>query len=284
MTVPRRKRLPIITLTTDFGTEDVFVGVMKGVILGINRAACIVDLSHAVPPQSVETGALLLRLALPYFPAGTIHVAVVDPGVGTTRRAVAVETASGVLVGPDNGLLAPAAEQAGIKRLIECTDRTYWLPSVGPTFHGRDIFAPIAAHLSRGLPIERIGCTGPPLAPLVLPLPQLERNPERLLIRGEVISVDRFGNLLTNVAAHDLEAFPRQHLSVSIAGRTIHGLVSTYAAVREGELLALLDSWGLLEIAQRNGSARERLGVGRSAPVVITACRSNDSDSPTTSK
>jgi S-adenosylmethionine hydrolase len=274
------KQHPIITLMTDFGTDDVFIGVMKGVILGINPAVRIVDLTHAVPPQSVEIGALLLRLALPYFPNGTIHVAVVDPGVGTARRAVAVETASGVLLGPDNGLLAPAAEQAGIRRLIDCTNQSYWLPRVTSTFHGRDIYAPVAAHLSLGVAPDCLGQAGAMLTPLALPIAQREQDGERVQIRGKVIWVDRFGNLLTNVTAQDIGAFPRQELSVSIGDVVIHGLVSAYAAVPGGELLVLVNSWGLLEIARRNGSAGEHVGVGSGASVVVTVWPTVKSDAP----
>jgi hypothetical protein len=261
----------MITLMTDFGIDDVFIGVMKGVILGINPAVRIVDLTHAVPPQSVEIGALLLRLAVSYFPKGTIHVALVDPGVGTECRPVAVETASGFLIGPDNGLLAPAAEQAGIRQIIECTNRSYWLPCVGPTFHGRDIYAPIAAHLSRGVTPESIGQAGAPLTPLALPVAKRVRGPKRVEIRGKVVWVDHFGNLVTNITANDVKAFPRQELSVSIGNVVIDDFVSAYAAVPEGDLLALLNSWGLLEIALRNGSAAERVGAGRGAAVVVTA-------------
>lgn len=279
-----RKQPPIITLTTDFGTDDIFIGVMKGVILGINPAARIVDLSHAIPPQSLEVGALLLRLAVPYFPSDTIHVAIVDPGVGTARRAVVVETTSAVLVGPDNGLLAPAAEQAGFKRLIECTDRRYWLSCPGPTFHGRDIYAPVAAYLSRGVAPERVGQPSAPLAPLALPLARHEQDGGRAVVRGEVIYIDHFGNLLTNITAKDIEVFPSRGLSVSIDNVVIHGLASAYATVPEGELLALANSWGLLEIARRNGSAREQLGVGRGTPVLVTAWPTENSNSPTTAK
>jgi len=270
VTVAPRKQQPIITLTTDFGADDIFVGVMKGVILRINPAVRVIDLTHAVPPQSVEMGALLLRLAVPYFPAGTIHVAVVDPGVGSARRSVVVETESGILVGPDNGLLAPAAEQAGIKRLVECTNQSYWLPHLGATFHGRDIYAPVAAHLSCGVALESVGEFCAPLTPLALPLAKREQVGEQIQIRGTVVWVDRFGNLITNIAAQDIEAFPPQELSVSIADTVIDGLVSAYAAVPDGELLALLNSWGLVEIARRNGSAGEHVGVGTGAPIVVT--------------
>jgi len=278
--MPGAKQQPIITLTTDFGTDDVFIGVMKGVILGINPAVRIVDLTHAVPPQSVEIGALLLRLAVPYFPDGTIHVAVVDPGVGTARRAIAVETASGVLIGPDNGLLAPAAEQVGIKRLTECTNRSYWLPRVGSTFHGRDIYAPVAAHLSLGVAPDRLGQAGASLTPLALPVAQHEQDGERVRVRGKVIWVDHFGNLLTNVTAKDIEVFPSQELSVSIGDVVIDGLVSAYAAVPGGKLLVLVNSWGLLEIARRNGSAGKHVGVGSGASVVVTVWPTAKSDAP----
>jgi S-adenosylmethionine hydrolase len=266
---------PIITLTTDFGTDDIFVGVMKGVILGINPQVRIVDLTHAIPPQSIELGALLLRLAAPYFLAGTIHVAVVDPGVGTARPAICIETGAGFLVGPDNGLLAPAAEHAGVKRVIACTDSSYWLPPGGPTFHGRDVFAPVAAHLSRGVPPARLGAVQPSMTPLPLPPVEREHPATGLALRGRVIHVDGFGNLFTNITASDIEDFPHQRLSVSIANTVLSGLTASYAAVPEGGLLVLLNSWGLLEIAQRNGSAHQRIGADRGETVTVWATPEN---------
>ncbi len=272
------RQAPIITLTTDFGTDDVFVGVMKGVMLGINPAARIVDLTHGIPPQAVNVGALLLRLALPYFPPHTIHVAVVDPGVGSSRRPVCVETSRGILVGPDNGLLAPVAALAGNARVVECTERAFWLPTIGSTFHGRDVFAPVAAHLSAGVTLDRIGRPGGTLAPLTLPQVRLDTEPAAggraaRRLRGEVLHADRYGNLITNVTAADLEGFPASDVSVSIAGTVLRGLVSTYSAVPEHTLLALVDSWGLLEIAERNGSARERVGAGSGTAVLVTTWR-----------
>jgi hypothetical protein len=275
VTVTRSVPPPLVTLTTDFGTDDVFVGVMKGVIAGIAPDARMVDLTHGVPPQAVEIGALLLRLALPYFPAGTIHVAVVDPGVGSARRPVCVETGCGILVGPDNGLLAPAATAAGVLQVVECTNREFWRPVVGPTFHGRDVFAPVAGHLAAGVPLARIGRTAPPLAPLALPTAERRAGASH----GCVIHVDRFGNLITNVTAADLEGFPPQELSVSIAGTVLRGLVTSYSAVPEGAMLALVNSWGLLEVAVRNGSAQARTGSSRGAPVVVTTCPSPSSGS-----
>lgn len=256
----------IISLLTDFGTQDGFVGIMKGVILGINPSVAIVDLSHEVPPQDILTGALILRNAIPFFPPGTIHVAVVDPGVGSTRRALIVETATALLVGPDNGLLSMAAPPEFVQRVIHLTNHRYFLPHVSHTFHGRDLFAPVAAHLSRGVPLEDFGAVGTTMEQLTLPV--VAHAPHQ--ITGSVIAVDRFGNIVTNITAADLLPFPTESLSVSIGSVQIHGLASTYASVPVGTVTVLLNSWGMLEIAVRNGSAAQRLGVQRGAAVAIT--------------
>ena len=266
-----RPQPPIITLTTDFGTDDSFAGVTKGVTLGIKPGACIVDITHAVPAQAIDAGAFLLRLAVPYFPRGTIHVAVVDPGVGGDRPAVCVQTDAGIFVGPDNGVLFPAAEQAGIRSVVTCTEEKYWLARHGSTFDGRDVFAPVAAHLSRGVLPRRLGSSGAALRRLALPRPRQEESDAGVRIRGQGIHTDRFGTLLTNITAPGLSAFPTRELSVCIAGAAIAGLASSYGAAGEGNLLALLDSWGVLEIAEQNGSARDRLGVGAGASVVVNA-------------
>jgi S-adenosyl-L-methionine hydrolase (adenosine-forming) len=256
---------PIIALLTDFGTQDGFVGILKGVILGINPSVSIVDLSHEVQPQDILAGALILRSALPFFPPGTIHVAVVDPGVGSTRRAIIVETATALLVGPDNGLLSVAAPPESVQRVIHLTNSRYFLPRVSQTFHGRDIFAPVAAHLSRGVPAEDFG---PPVAHMErLALPVVEHASHK--VTGSVIALDRFGNIVTNITAADLLPFPMEHLSVSIGTVHIHGLASTYASVSVGAVTALFNSWGMLEIAVRNGSAAQQLGVQRGNAVVV---------------
>lgn len=256
----------IISLLTDFGTQDGFVGIMKGVILGITPSVTIVDLSHEVPPQDILTGALILRSAIGFFPPGTIHVAVVDPGVGSTRRALMVETATAILVGPDNGLLSLAAPPASVRRVVHLTNSRYFLPRVSHTFHGRDIFAPVAAHLSRGMPLDDFGPVATNMERLALPV--VEHAPHT--ITGSVIAIDRFGNIVTNITAADVLPFPTQSLSVSIGPVQIHGLASTYAAVPVGAVTALLNSWGMLEIAVRNGSAAQQLGVQRGAAVLIT--------------
>jgi S-adenosylmethionine hydrolase len=256
----------IISLLTDFGTQDGFVGIMKGVILGINPSVSIVDLSHDVPPQDILTGALILRSAAPFFPPGTIHVAVVDPGVGSARRAILVEIASALLIGPDNGLLSLVASPGAVRRVIHLTNSRYFLPHVSQTFHGRDIFAPVSAHLSRGLSLEEFGPSVSNMERLVLPL--IEHTPQK--ITGSVIAIDRFGNIVTNITADDVLPFPRDRLSVSIGPVQIYGLVSTYASVSVGTVAALINSWGMLEIAVRNGSAAQQLGIQRGSSVIVT--------------
>jgi S-adenosyl-L-methionine hydrolase (adenosine-forming) len=255
----------VISLLTDFGTQDGFVGILKGVILGINPGVSIVDLSHEVQPQDILTGALILRSAIAFFPPGTIHVAVVDPGVGSVRRAIMVETATSLLVGPDNGLLSGAAPPESVQRVIQLTNSRYFLPRVSQTFHGRDIFAPVAAHVSLGVPPEDFGPSVAHMERLALPVVEYASHK----LTGSVIALDRFGNIITNITAADLLPFPMENLSVSIGPVQIHGLASTYASVPVGAVTALLNSWGMLEIAVRNGSAAQQLGVQRGRAVVV---------------
>ncbi len=261
-------RPALITLLTDFGTADAYVGLMKGVILGLAPDARLVDLTHAIPPQSVEIGALVLRSAVPYFPEGSIHLAVVDPGVGSGRAAVAVQTRRAWFVGPDNGLLAPAAESDGIERVIELRNPRYGLAEVSHTFHGRDVFAPAAAHLAAGVAAEELGPPRPRLAPLAG-----GQEPRRLEdgLEGEVIYVDGFGNLITNIGARDLTDFRSRAVSVSIAQCSSIPLVSTYSDVAVGEPAALIGSWSQLEIAVRGGSAAQHLAAGRGTFVRLIA-------------
>jgi S-adenosylmethionine hydrolase len=245
----------IITLLTDFGTRDAFVGIMKGVILGITSEVSLVDLSHDIPPQDILTGALILRSAAPFFPPGSIHVAVVDPGVGSRRQAIVVETREALFVGPDNGLLSLAIPPEAAVRIVHLTNATYFLPHLSSTFHGRDIFAPVAAHLSRGVAPEILGPTIPSMERLSLPV--VERTETQLV--GNVVAIDHFGNLITNISEADLLPFPRETLWVSIGPVQIQGVVATYATVPLGAPAALINSWGMLEIAVRNGSAAQQL-------------------------
>jgi hypothetical protein len=252
----------LITLTTDFGTTDPFVGIMKGVIAMRAPGEQVVDLSHGIPPQSVLAGALVLRAAVPYFPARAIHVAVVDPGVGTARRAICIETADAWFIGPDNGLLSLAAPLERALRVVEITNDAYLLSPRSRTFHGRDVFAPAAAALASGIAPAALGPERTEMAELTLPVPVRDGR----AIRGEVIYVDGFGNLATNVEAAML---PARVVYVEIGRHAISRVVDTYAAVDPDTVLALVNSWGVLEIAVRNGDARRRLGAEVGTPVTI---------------
>lgn len=258
---------PIITLLTDFGNLDSYVGIMKGVMLSLNPEAVLVDLTHGVPPQDTISGAFLLAEAAPYFPPGTIHLAVVDPGVGTPRRALAARAREQFWVGPDNGLFSLVFEEGATPDLVSLENSDYFRESVSRTFHGRDIFAPVAAHLSLGTPLDAFG---PPLAdPIILPWPQAEFTSDA--VRGEIVHVDGFGNLVSNIRGSDLLTWLADKPHVVILGSlTLPGLSRTYGEVAAGEFVALVGSHGYLEIACVQGNAGRRLtvGTGRSLAVI----------------
>ena len=256
----------LITLCTDFGTRDPYVGIMKGVMLAVDPSLRFVDLTHDVPPQDVTAGALALRSAVEHFPDGTVHLAVVDPGVGSARDPVAVVTERGTLVGPDNGLLEPSASRLGLCEVRRLERRDLFRAEVSRTFHGRDVFAPIAARLAAGMDAAELGPRLERLTPLALPVPRRGD----FVVRGEVIYVDRFGNLLTNISDTDLSTFHGRSLSVTIRRVSIDALVDAYSAVRSGMPLAIVGSWGLLEIAVRDGNAAEKLDAARGTPVSVT--------------
>ncbi|HYC24313.1 MAG TPA: SAM-dependent chlorinase/fluorinase [Candidatus Bathyarchaeia archaeon] len=259
----------IVTLTTDFGDADGFVGTMKGVILTIARRASIdvelVDLAHAISPGDVRHAALVLAAAAPYFPPATIHLVVVDPGVGTSRAAIAIATEHGFLVGPDNGVLSLAAGPAGKRRVHRLESAQHRLDPTSDTFHGRDVFAPAAAHLACGVAIEALGPPHP--APIELALPRPAVGADR--ITGEVIYVDRFGNLTTNVDRALLARFFAGAVSVTIAGTRIDSVSRAYGVTPAAPLVAVVNSWGWLEVACPGGSAAARLGAGRGTEVVL---------------
>ncbi|MFI5394561.1 MAG: S-adenosyl-l-methionine hydroxide adenosyltransferase family protein [Candidatus Binatia bacterium] len=255
----------LITLLTDFGVADAFVGIVKGVILSINPEARLVDLSHAVPAQRIMAGALLLRSAVPFFPLGTVHLVAIDPGVGSSRRPILIETDAGVLVGPDNGVLCPAAALMGRRVTRLMATETFFRHPVSRTFHARDIFAPVAAHLSRGVAPEEFG----PVIDSIIELKVPEARCVGSTISGAVVHVDHFGNLVTNITAEALPRFPAQQVSVSISGTPVAGPVSAYAAVPEGSPLAIVGSWGTLEVAVRNGSAADMFAAGPGTPVTV---------------
>ena len=257
--------MTILTLTTDFGTSDGYIGALKGVILSLAPGTTLVDLSHSVPPHDVRHGARVLATAAPYYPAGTIHLAVVDPGVGSERRGIALQTPGATFVGPDNGLFTPFMRER-VACVALANSATHRRP-VSATFHGRDVFAPAAAHLANGLPLHELG--HPVDDPQSLPAPQARRLPDGRL-RAEVVSVDRFGNLATSLKL-PLEqggALDRGAVRIAIGGESLV-LRSAYADVAPGALLALIGSDGCLEIALREGSAAERLGLGLGARVEV---------------
>lgn len=250
----------LITLTTDFGTRDPFVGIMKGVIATRAPAVRVVDVTHDVPPQDVLAGALVLRHAAPFFPRGTVHVGVVDPGVGSTRRALCVETDTALFVGPDNGILSLASPPDDVRRIVELTEERFFLSPRSNTFHGRDVFAPVAAALATGTQPDELGPTVAAMERLTLPEPNIRGGS----VHGQVIYVDHFGNLVTNVPA----AMAPEKGVVRCGDRRVV-TASTYAAVQPGEAVAVVDSWGLVEIAVRNGSAASVLGAGVGSAVVL---------------
>jgi len=247
----------IITLSTDFGEHDPYAGMIKGVILSINPAARIVDITHGISPGSIPEGGAIIKQAYPYFPSGTVHVGVVDPGVGGERRPIAVSSKDHFFVGPDNGIFWPIIAADPLADVIHLTEKRYWMDAVSSTFHGRDIFAPVAACLSRGIDPYLLGEKIDD--PVALGYPLVRRERDRLV--GEVIRVDHFGNLITNVTAEDLRDFlSSEDLKVTIGGLALMGIHTTYGDASEGEPLALIGSSNLLEIAVNRGSARAELG------------------------
>ncbi|HLD74128.1 MAG TPA: SAM-dependent chlorinase/fluorinase [Bdellovibrionota bacterium] len=248
----------IVTLLTDFGTKDTYVPQMKGVLLSLNPALKIVDISHQVAPQNIMEGAFLLKTTYSYFPPGTIHVAVVDPGVGTSRKALLVETEKYFFIGPDNGILSPTLHKETIKNIIEIKNSEYFLKNVSITFHGRDIFATVAAHLASGIKPQQFGPTCDSYVQLKFP-PLLKSSPTKgeESIEACVIYTDNFGNLITNVQKNDLDL--KRKYEITIDGKKIQGLSKTYFDKNKGEIVALIGSSGFLEIAIVEGSAHTQL-------------------------
>jgi hypothetical protein len=268
----------IVTLLSDFGTGDPYVGIVKGVILGVNPAARLVDLTHTVAPQDVLQAGLLLETAYRFFPPGTVHLAVVDPGVGTGRRPLVLGAAGHCFVGPDNGLFTFLLDTPGLTA-VASTDPRYHRHPVSRTFHARDVFAPVAAHCSRGVPLRRLG---PPVTnPVRLPWPRPARFGRE--VRGTVLLADRFGNLLTSLTAGDLPG-PPEGCEVRIAGVRLPGLVGTYGEAPPDGLGAHVDSSGRVEIFVRDGSAAARLGVGAGAPVSLRLRSATGSEPPAASR
>lgn len=255
----------LLTLTTDFGTADGYVGALKGVIYSVAPAATLVDLSHEVPAQDVMAAAFVLQQAAAHFPSGTVHLAVVDPGVGTRRRAVAARFTLGgrafTFVGPDNGLLPLVLDGGEPERAVVLDRPEVWRTAhPSATFHGRDVFGPVAARLAAGATLGEVGSPAGPLHRLHWPLPRTDRDG----IDGMVIAVDRYGNCITNVTRESVEAFGAGRAVTCYVGTQIlRGLQPTYGAVAPGEAVALFGSDGRLEIAVHNGDAATLFSVRR---------------------
>jgi S-adenosylmethionine hydrolase len=266
----------LITLTTDFGLTDGFVGVMKGVILSINPQAQCVDITHDVARHDVRQGAFLLANSVPFFPQAAIHVCVVDPGVGSARRPIAVQMGETVFVGPDNGVLSLAigALQARLPasqpRAFQLNKPGFWLPRISTTFHGRDIFSPSAAHLSLGAALEELG---EPIDEWISLAPSTPVRRKDGSLLGHVIYIDRYGNIVSDITEEALKEFGTRALNVEISGREIRGLVQTYSDVEPEEFAALIGSPWKLEIAQREANAAEALGVCVGDEVIVRHSR-----------
>ena len=254
-----------LTLTTDFGTRDWFVGTMKGVALSINPKARIVDLTHEIPPGDIRAGAFALWAGFRFFPKGCVHVAVVDPGVGSARKAVAIETANYLFVGPDNGVLSWALTRERIKAIHSLENETYFLPSVSQTFHGRDIFAPVAAHLSRGVPLRKFGPALKEFVRLNWPEPRRSQHG----VHGEILYLDKFGNAITNLDTGTLESLSKRSLRVILRGKTSCPVRPFYAAVPAGAAVAVPGSSGFLEIAVNGGNAAQLFHLRVGQPVLV---------------
>lgn len=258
---------PVIALLTDFGSQDHYAGTIKGVILGICPDVTLVDITHDIPPHDVMAGALELAAAYKYFPTGTIFVAVVDPGVGSTRRGLAADTGDYRFVAPDNGVLTQVFRECPPKKIVELTERRYARPTVSRTFEGRDRFAPAAAWLAKGTQFPALGRPVSDYQKLDIPAP--DASAER--IRGVVVRVDRFGNLVTNIDRKTVERLGQSSaITIDAAGQPIVRLVATYAELPAAGVGALFGSTDHLELAAPSSSAADRLGLSRGAVVTVT--------------
>lgn len=262
--------MSVITLLTDFGLQDEYAGVMKGVILSVHPPAVIVDISHQIDPQDVMQAAHMLCSSWPYFPAGTVHVIVVDPGVGGKRGILAAQREGHLFLAPDNGILSLLAEDGNFKSLIRVENSMYFRNTVSRTFHGRDIFAPVAAHLSMGVKPENLG------RPVDLTqIKQMESEKPSVSEKGEligkIVSTDRFGNLISNISEELLSRFGKhRRVEIHLASCKIEGLSESYDSAATGQPLAIIGSRGLLEISVNCGHAGKYFRVGKGAQITVT--------------
>ena len=259
----------ILTLTTDFGISDGYVAAMKGVVLSCMPEARIVDITHQVPPQDIAAGAFAMYCACPFFPEGSVHVGVVDPGVGSDRRGIVVETEQFVYVGPDNGLFSPVYEREIVRRIVAIENTALMRPQVSSTFHGRDVFALVGAHLLRGVSCGEVGTEIED--PVTCDLWGVEERADALV--GRVVCIDHFGNAISMIARSQIdEKYPGGDFEIAIGKTRFDRICQTYSQVKEGEALALYGSLDTLEIAVCGGSAGRTLGVKRGDEIYV--CRS----------
>lgn len=259
--------MTLITLLTDFGNQDGFAGIMKGVIWRISPQVQIADLTHEISPQNVLQGALILAQAVPYFPAETIHIAVVDPGVGTSRRALGINTASQFFIGPDNGIFTAVLEMSEAKgykaEVYHLDSPEFWLPQVSRSFHGRDIFAPVAAHLANGRSLDDMGTRIDDPVRITIPRPVKTKEGWQ----GQIVAIDHFGNLISNIKKTHLPDLAR--VKVLVGNEKIEKVSNSYGENPSGELIAIIDSSEDLAVSVVNGSAAERLKARVGDPVLI---------------
>jgi S-adenosyl-L-methionine hydrolase (adenosine-forming) len=248
------KKLSTITLITDFGLQDGYVGVMKGVMASINPSANVIDISNTIAAQDIFQAACVLNNSYSYFPSGTIHVVVVDPGVGSERKNLCLKTEDYLFLAPDNGVLSFVVSKEKSPSIREITNSKFFLPEISNTFHGRDIFAPVAAHLSKGVSHKELGNRINKIKEISLPKPILSPDGE---LTAEIIYVDSFGNLITNVNEDifDRMKVGKERASISVGRKRINGICSSYSDVGDGEALAIFGSSGYLEISVNQGSA-----------------------------
>ncbi|MCF8025548.1 MAG: SAM-dependent chlorinase/fluorinase [Desulfobacteraceae bacterium] len=271
--------MSVVSLLTDFGLSDPYAGIMKGVIASICPEARIIDITHLIAPQDVYQAAYALAAAYPYFANNTVHAVVVDPGVGSERRIVAVKTEVGVFLAPDNGVLTPVIEEQAVLAAFLVENPDIFIHPVSRTFHGRDILAPAAARLACGMDISKLGTLvdSESLVRLDFGSPPVPDENERLC--GSVIAVDRFGNLITNIRQTDLKkAFggsvrSRQDICIQVGGQIIRGISDFYSSVKKGSLLAITGSTGRLEISVNEGDASRELNLGRRDQVIVFPCK-----------
>lgn len=257
---------PVVALLTDFGGTDHYAGAMKGVVLSVCPDATLVDIAHDLAPHDVQAGALELAACYRFFPAGTVFLVVVDPGVGSSRRGLAADTGDYRFVAPDNGVLTGVFRDTPPRKVVELSERKYARPTVSRTFEGRDRFAPAAGWLAKGLPLASLGRGVTDYVQLPMPLAAMTDEG----IDGEVVRVDRFGNLITNIERRPFEKLAAGgSVTVMVSGIEIPRLVSTYEEAQGGDPCALFGSSDHLEVAVNAGSAAERLGAGRGAPVIV---------------